>query len=292
MKNIKFKIIFVFVLIFLCSFGAPANAIKIGLHTNKKSFRIGVSNDGLIVNARTGHSIMLLNQMFPYKLYKKGGAIIIAVNNQKYKINADAIIIKNKNNQGHVYTKNKWYKGDFLVLNNKSGLTLINNVDMESYIKGVVPSEMPSSWGIEAHRAQAIAARSYAVANIGKRSKYGYDLRDTPHDQAYGGATAETARTNQAVMSTRGMVLMHNNKVIPAYYHASAGGHTLSAKRVWGNELPYIKPVNAYDGHMKKNGHGVGMSQNGANVLAKYGYDAYQILGHFYRNVRLQKVYN
>ena len=161
---------------------------------------------------------------------------------------------------------------------------------IEDYLLGVVPSEMPSKWNIEAHKAQAIAARSYAIANLGKRKHSGYDLKDTPLDQAYGGASAETPQTTRAVMQTRGIVLTYGGKVIPAYYHASSGGKTVSSGAVWARDLPYIKSVPAYDEGIRKNGHGVGMSQHGANNLANKGYNAYQILNYFYKNVKFSVV--
>ena len=141
---------------------------------------------------------------------------------------------------------------------------------------------MPSSWEHEAHKAQAIAARSYAIANKGKRAKYGYDLKDTPEDQAYGGASAEKTNTNDAVSETAGIVLVCQGKIISAYYSASAGGRTNTGGQVWSKDLPFLKSVPSFDDGIKKNGHGVGMSQYGANNLAKRGYNGYQILKYFY----------
>ena len=147
---------------------------------------------------------------------------------------------------------------------------------------------MPSSWAHEAHKAQAIAARSYALANLGKRAKLGFDLKDTPEDQAYNGASAETAGTNSAVDDTKGIVLTYNMQVISAYYSASAGGQTNTNN--WGSSLPYLRSVPSFDENIKKNGHGVGMSQHGANNLAKQGYNAYQILQYFYKDVKFAKI--
>ena len=114
-------------------------------------------------------------------------------------------------------------------------------------------------------------------------------MKDTPEDQAYGGATAETPQTNDAVTETCGLVLIHDGKIIPAYYSASAGGHTKSASQVWTKDLAFIKAVPSFDDGIKKNGHGVGMSQYGANNLAKKGYNAYQILKYFYANTKFAK---
>ena len=166
----------------------------------------------------------------------------------------------------------------------------MNDLPMEDYLQGVVPSEMPPSWEHEAHKAQAIAARSYAIANMGKRAKYGYDLKDTPEDQAYGGASAETPHTNDAVKETENIVLVCQGKIVPAYYSASAGGQTNTGSQVWSKDLPFLKSVPSFDEGVKKNGHGVGMSQYGANNLAKRGYNAYQIIKYFYANTSFARV--
>ena len=189
-------------------------------------------------------------------------------------------------------TKKRWYRGEIVIYNYHKKLIVVNNVALEEYLMGVVPAEMPPGWNVEAHKAQAIAARSYAIANLGKRKSMGYDLKDTPQDQTYGGASAETKRTTKAVLETRGIVLTHDGKIIPAYYHASSGGKTVGSGAVWAKDLPYIKSVPGYDDGIRKNGHGVGMSQHGANNLANKGYNAYQILNYFYKNVKFSVTKN
>ncbi|NLF82818.1 MAG: SpoIID/LytB domain-containing protein [Candidatus Gastranaerophilales bacterium] len=280
-------------LIALCfALGQPAKAIKIGLFTNyKDTITVGVSSGGVMQNAKTGEYILVMEAMKPYWLESKGDYIKLTVDKKRYKLPSNEIIIKPTKNNGVVYAKKHWYKGHFLVTNSRNGLTLINDVDMEDYLKGVVPSEMPASWNQEAHKAQAIAARSYAIANLGKRLEYGYDLNDTPQDQNYLGVSRRTTKTDGAVEATRGQVLVYNDKVIRAYYCASAGGQTASPKDVWGSALPYLESVKSFDENVGKKGHGVGMSQHGANNLANMGYDAYQILGYFYKNVLLRKMY-
>ena len=121
-------------------------------------------------------------------------------------------------------------------------------------------------------------------------AKYGYDLKDTPEDQAYGGASAEKSNTNDAVSETEGIVLVCQGKIVPAYYSASAGGKTRTGGQVWSADLPFLKSVPSFDDGIKKNGHGVGMSQYGANNLAKRGYNAYQILKYFYANTKFARV--
>jgi len=267
----------------------PCFAIKIGLQTDVNRTYIGASTQAEIIDCNTNKLLFIMDKMQGYEFKPHKNYIAIKVDGEFKKINSNKIVIKPED-EGFVSVKRKWYRGYFQLLNSGNGLTVINDVPIELYIQGVVPSEMPSGWEHDAHKAQAIAARSYAIANLGKRAKHGYDLNDTPEDQAYGGATSETVQTNEAVAETEGIVLIHENKIIPAYYSASAGGHTKDASQVWTKDLAFIKAVPSFDDGIKKNGHGVGMSQYGANNLAKKGYNAYQILKYFYANTKFAKI--
>ena len=280
-----------FTFIFFIGFIQPSFAIKIGLQTHVNKTFIGASTPAQIINSDTNKLIFNMEKMKGYEFKSYRGVIAIKVDGEWKKINASKIIIKPETN-GFVSVKRKWYRGHFKVINDGMGLTVINDIPLEKYLRGVVPSEMPSGWEHEAHKAQAIAARSYAIANRGKRAKYGYDLKDTPEDQAYGGASAEKQNTNDAVSETEGIVLVCQGKIVPAYYSASAGGQTKTGGQVWSSDLPFLKSVPSFDDGIKKNGHGVGMSQYGANNLAKRGYNAYQILKYFYANTKFARVRN
>ena len=287
-NNYVKKIVLLFaILLFNIVFASPSFAIKIGLQTEVTSSAIGTSVKGTIIDANTNHTVCDLDAMRGYEIKPYHNLMAILYKGTYYKINSDNIVIKTLS-PGFVSAKGKWYRGIIMIQNKNGKLTVINNVPLEVYINGVVPSEMPSSWATEAHKAQAIAARSYALANLGKRAKYGYDLKDTPEDQAYGGASKETPDTNYAVDETKGIVLTYNMKVINAYYSASAGGQT--NVNSWGSSLPYLRSVPSFDDNVKKNGHGVGMSQHGANNLANQGYNAYQILQYFYKDVKFARV--
>ena len=279
-------LIFLFVYII---FVMPCYAIKIGLQTRVSKTYVGASTKAQILDARNNKLLYEMTKMKGYELKPYHGVIAIKIDGKYRKIKTDQIIIKPEE-KGFVSVKRKWYRGHFKIINDDNALTVMNDLPLELYIKGVVPSEMPPRWEFEAHKAQAIAARSYATANMGKRAKYGYDLKDTPEDQAYGGASAETVQTNKAVEETEGIVLVCQGKIVPAYYSASAGGQTMSASQVWLHDLPFIKSVPSFDDGVKKNGHGVGMSQHGANNLAKRGYNGYQILRYFYANTKFARL--
>ncbi len=265
----------------------PANAIKIGLLTNVEEAGIGVNVNGRMIDVNTNKTVCTADAMRGYVIVPYKNAIAVKAGSQVYSLGTNAIVLRT-DSYGYVSTKGKWYHGKLMVKNVGGKLIVINDIDLESYLKGVVPSEMPASWEFEALKAQAIAARSFALANLGKQAKYGYDLKDNTEDQAYGGASAETNITNKAVDETHGLVLTYDMKIISAYYSASAGGMTSSS--VWGGYAPYLHSVPSFDDNVAKNGHGVGMSQHGANNLAKQGYNAYQILQYFYSNVKFAKL--
>ncbi len=281
------KIIFSICLFLVTS---PAFAIKIGLIEEAKETPVAVSSLGGIFDANSGKELLRLAPMTNYALKNGKKSILVKVSGKYYTLNSGSIKIKTYDTKGFVLSKNRWYRQNLLVFKGSGGLTVVNDINLELYLLGVVPSEMPSSWNIEAHKAQAIAARSYALANLGKRASHGYDLKDTPEDQAYGGASSETQKTNKAVIDTQGQVLVNNRKIISAYYHASAGGQTTNSGNIWCKNLPYLHSVPSFDDNIPRKGHGVGMSQYGANNLAQHGYNAYQILAYFYTNVQLSTV--
>lgn len=124
-----------------------------------------------------------------------------------------------------------------------SDLTLINILNIEEYLYGVVPSEIEADAPIEAVKAQAVAARTYTYQNLNKYSKWGFDLTDTVSSQVYNGYDAERANSNRAVDETRGKKIMYNGKLAQVFYFASSGGMTANVKEVWGSEIPYLVSV-------------------------------------------------
>jgi stage II sporulation protein D len=139
---------------------------------------------------------------------------------------------------------NNIYRGNAL-LYNYSGVAfnLINELDLEQYVYGVVPREVSPSWNAEALKAQAVAARTYAVKNVGKHKKYGFDLCADTDCQVYGGFNAEDPRSNKAVDDTKGKIIYYNNKAIDAVFFATSGGSTEDSVNVWGTDIPYLKGV-------------------------------------------------
>lgn len=126
-----------------------------------------------------------------------------------------------------------------------SVLTVINYITMDDYLYGVLPKEMSGDWPLEALKAQAVAARSYAMVNFGKHSDHGFDICNTTDCQVYGGYDVEKPGSNQAVDETTGKLLKYNGQIVQTYYHSNSGGQTENIENIWSGSLPYI--VGVYD---------------------------------------------
>lgn len=137
----------------------------------------------------------------------------------------------------------KAYRGAVRLLPAGTGFTVINRVTTEEYLKGVVPEEMPPEWNMEAVKAQAIAARSFALSHRKRHSKDGYDLCATTHCQQYQGIRAERARSSEAIKATYGEVLTFQGRPIEALFHTDSGGMTENSEDVWGSRIPYLRSV-------------------------------------------------
>ncbi|MDR2471904.1 MAG: SpoIID/LytB domain-containing protein, partial [Treponema sp.] len=135
---------------------------------------------------------------------------------------------------------NRSYRGALEFIPAQDGMTVVNIVPMEEYLYGVIPSEMPWSWPMEALKAQTIAARSYSIANRGQFAPRGFDLFGTPHSMAYHGVGAEHKNTTAAVDATRGMIMMGGREPLKAYFSANHGGYSEDSLTLWG-----------YDAHMQ-----------------------------------------
>jgi stage II sporulation protein D len=125
------------------------------------------------------------------------------------------------------------YRGDLLV---EPGLMVVNQLPLERYLRGVVPSEDPSGWHQATYEAQAIAARTYALATL--KSNAPFDVYRDTRSQVYGGIKAEHPWTNLAVGATAGKVLTYDGHIITAYYFSTSGGRTTAVQDEWPNMAP------------------------------------------------------
>ncbi|MFN8657678.1 MAG: SpoIID/LytB domain-containing protein [Candidatus Obscuribacterales bacterium] len=194
--------------------------IRIGLKPHATMARFAVWAPGFVFV--DGQPVFPLQ---PMTVYTITGGRIVGPGGQSFQLPMDRRSHVTARDY-RIWTNNHWYRGGLELISFGSSVSVLNLLDMEDYLLGVVPSEMPSSWHIEALKAQAVAARSYAWAHIGSGSKWraeGYDLKPDVSDQAYNGLAAEANSTYNAVQSTRGMILKDSGRVKPGFYRAWVG---------------------------------------------------------------------
>ena len=136
------------------------------------------------------------------------------------------------------------YRGALVIrVRTGGGLMTVNRVRLEAYVRGVVPNEMPSEWPAKALRAQAVVARSFALAT--SVAGGGFDLYDDTRSQVYGGRSSETRATNAAVKRTKRQVVKHRKKIAQTFYFSTSGGRTENSEYGFdgGERRPYLRSV-------------------------------------------------
>jgi stage II sporulation protein D len=150
------------------------------------------------------------------------------------------------NPQSFLTLNGKSYRGFLVMSGSPRGIVLVNYVNLEDYLKSVVPGELsPGQFNaIEALKAQAVAARTYALRNMKQFDKFGYDLVNTPRSQLYVGMSSESPQSTRAVEETKGEVVRYRGELINALYTSTCGGRTEDAEKVFsGRPVPYLKSV-------------------------------------------------
>ena len=195
---------------------------------------IGIADTSVVGTSSSGMTVVITGTSTPVFQYDGGTEHPMFT----VKPGTDSSVKPVTHFKGHKYYGNFRYERI-----NGGNLTVVNLVDMEDYIRGILPYEMSPSWPLEALKAQAVCARSYTVTNANKHHKYHFDLCTTTDCQVYYGTSGATAHTDQAALETAGMYAWYGDAVIQAYYHSSDGGATEDCENVWNDALPYLRGV-------------------------------------------------
>ena len=165
----------------------------------------------------------------------------IKINKYLFKIFA----LKIKPSQKAAIFLNKYrLRGNLAIIRQKNGsLLAVNEIDIEDYLCGVLRAEVSPHWPIEALKAQAVAARTFALYYNLLRKDKDYELDNTVYSQIYAGVRQETRRTTQAVRQTAGEVLTYKQNLFPAFFHATCAGRTENANKLWNIDIPPLKGV-------------------------------------------------
>ncbi|NJN72722.1 MAG: SpoIID/LytB domain-containing protein [Limnothrix sp. RL_2_0] len=344
----------------------PAQAavdLRVAVRKGASTIQIGSSTNALVKNNR-GQALGEISAMSAFNVSKRGNQLAFD------RWQASEIWVEPKGD-GYVWIGDRWYRGRTQLRIEQGAVMAINHVDLEQYLYSVVGAEAIPSWPQEALKAQAVAARTYALKKRAENSRKAFDLDTTTATQVYKGLNSEYSTTHDAVNATSNQVMTYNGDVILAVFHASSGGHTENVEDIWTSPLPYLRGVADYDqsapvyqwgknisasrlGQLvggvgtvtqmvpqrqtpqgrvitmkvvgdrgSKNisgdqlrkildlrstlisasvqggnvyiygkgfGHGVGMSQWGANELAEQGIDYQRILNHYYQNASISQI--
>lgn len=199
---------------------------------SKSNLKVVTSDEQVINNTNNkeinikfdGKNINLNGKNFKLNNFPQNGAFLISSDSPIY-------VDKIKRNYGGAIS--------FRVNNKK--LDIVNRVEMDEYLKGVLPKEMSPSFPMESLKAQALCSRSFAINNYNKFIKNGYNLDDTTRSQVYYGKDVEEKTTNKAVEETIGQVIKYDGKVAETIFCASSGGYTVASSEAWGgNSVPYL----------------------------------------------------
>ena len=357
--------------------------LLVGLFISNTPVKLKTNLLAVLINSANNHNIKVINKNTEIVISNVGNRIHV----NGHSINCSEMELRPRNEKElkdmQTQINGKMYRGGVKVIATSSGLSIINIIAVEEYLRGVVPGEMSPSYHEEALKAQAVAARTFALVNRKRHKDSGYDLCSTTHCQVYNGVEAEHRITNKIIDETFGEVLFYNNKLIQALFHTDSGGMTENVIDVWGVDYPYLRavseieketgawtlriPINDFSSKLaaaKHNvgtvksikitplkigkstadrtasgrvkeiniqgtkgqtkitgtemrsifslkstlfdikisgseviingygwGHGVGMSQNGAQNLAKHNYTYDKILSHYYKGTTLKRLY-
>ncbi|XZO01104.1 MAG: SpoIID/LytB domain-containing protein [Microcoleus sp.] len=221
---------------------APAQAaliLRVAIQDGASQVRVGSSTKAAIRDGR-GRNLGELTANSALSAQFRSGKVTIG------SWAANQIWIEPTGN-GYVWIGDRWYRGRTLVSPQKNGLTAVNYVDIEQYLYSVLGAEMSGNWPQEALKAQAVAARSYAIHQRLKSETDLYDVDATQSSQVYKGLQTESSGTYSAVDATTSQVLTYNSQIILAVFHSASGGHTENVEDVWTEALPYLRAVPDFD---------------------------------------------
>jgi stage II sporulation protein D len=203
--------------------------VRVALMKGAESVRL--DGNGMLATDETGEPLRLDKPL----VIKRGrdGLVVNGRHIKSLKAAAPAALLVN----------GKGYRGSVEITTSGQGLLIVNELLLEDYLVGLINCEISSQWPMEAIKAQAVIARSYAIFQKEARSNSPYHLESSVMDQVYEGCDIEDSRAARGVMETAGEVLTYNGKVIQAFYHSNCGGHTEASENVWGASLPYLRGV-------------------------------------------------
>lgn len=210
--------------------------LRVGLASGRASLTITPAGGKATVQTGSSKTITLAANTAAAIRWQDGAFLV-----GREKLRSEVLVIRPAAKAGELSLDGRRYRGALELRHKGGGLTAVNIVPVDDYLRSVVPEEMPVDWPAEAIKAQSVAARSFALASRGRHAGEGYDLCTTTHCQLYTGTAAEKSASNAAIKATRGEVLTYGGKPIEALFHTDSGGMTENSEDVWGSHVPYLR---------------------------------------------------
>jgi len=220
--------------------------LRVGLHRSLESCSITASGSYRVESHGDVNKSHACSPSESWKLASGEGKVSALCSDGEMVAVSDGAIRFIPEGETTLSVEGKAYRGDLEVFWNDGGIAVANIVDMESYLRGVVPREIGylRLHEIEAVKAQAVAARTYALRFVGKRVGKGFDLYASTSDQVYEGVSAEDDVADLAIRETAGTVIVHGDSLIQAYFSACCGGRTAFRDELWKRPgVPYLRSV-------------------------------------------------
>ncbi|MDD5155817.1 MAG: SpoIID/LytB domain-containing protein [Candidatus Omnitrophica bacterium] len=219
-------------------YGQTEQYIRVAILQDAPSLNLKISGICEVLDGPTGAVLYRGKNLNTTVTAYKGG-ILIAGNNF-----ASRQVLVRSGDQSPIVINGRLFSGDIGLIKKDGGhLLVLNIIGLEDYVKGILYHEASHYWPMDALRAQAVVSRTYAVYQMQENKSRDFDVTCDIYSQVYGGKTSERFRTNEAVDDTRGQILTYEGKIIPAYFHATCGGHTQDASLLWNVNIAPLKGV-------------------------------------------------
>lgn len=240
-KNFKFRFVIFIFTFFILNFNCYAQSsryIRVAVIQDAPSLNLKIEGSYEIINSTTGKIVSLSAELKTTVTTYENKILLGRLNP-----NLSRFLIK-IDKSGRIIINGRRFRGNIeLIKKVNAELLVVNHIDLEDYVKGILYNEASHYWPMEALEAQSIACRTYALYQCEVNRPKDYDATPDTYSQVYGGSASERYRTNKAVNETKGIILTYQAQVFPAYYHATCAGHTEDASLLWGIDILPLKGV-------------------------------------------------
>lgn len=215
------------------------NIVRVAIVRDAKNITLDIKAAYRIYTLYTDELMSQAQKLSPCKVSPLLSGI--KVGSQDFKVFAIKII---PDKDATIYINKRIFRGQVDIIREQDlTLTVVNHIEVDDYVKGVLYNEISNKWPLEAIKAQAVVSRTFALYNAKINAHKDYDLTNDIYSQVYGGKTSEKYKTSFAVDKTKGEILTYNGEILPAYFHSTCAGHTEDVSVLWNQDLAPLKGV-------------------------------------------------